>query len=79
VAVSCHRGNRVLVRWPDLISCRGELARLEPIDGNRQLTLVPLHCGHGRGHVVDDGVQLGQVFIGGLGFGCWGGHGTKVG
>jgi hypothetical protein len=43
-----------MLRWPTPI-CRGELVRLEPIDGHSEPTLVALHLGHGCGHVDGDG------------------------
>jgi hypothetical protein len=46
-------------------------SRLEPIHGHCQLALVPVHRGHGRGHVVDDGANVSQLLLGGLGFGWW--------
>jgi hypothetical protein len=34
-------------------------------------SLVALHCGHGRGHVVDDGEQLRELFARVLGLRRW--------
>jgi hypothetical protein len=48
-----------------------ELVRLQAINVHSQLSLVALHCGHGRNHVVDDGAQLDELLVRGLGIGRW--------
>jgi hypothetical protein len=71
VAMPSRRGYRVLVGWPAAIALCGEFVRLKPITCHRQWALVPLHGGHGRGHVVNDGANVGQLFLDGLGFRWW--------
>jgi hypothetical protein len=68
VAVLSRCGYRVLVGWPGAIALHGEFVRLKLINGHHQLALVPLHGGHVRGHVVDDGVNADQLFLDGFGF-----------
>jgi hypothetical protein len=78
--VLSRRGNQVLVRWPAPIAQRGELVRLELIHGHCQLALVALHRCHGHNHVVDDGADVSQLFLGGLSCGGrWCRHGGNGG
>jgi hypothetical protein len=71
VVVSSRRGDIVTVGRLAPVACLGELVGLQSIDNHGQLSLVALHRAHGRDHVVDDGTQLSELFVRGLGLRRW--------
>jgi hypothetical protein len=68
VVVASHCGDLVTVGRTAPVTHLGELVGLQAIDSQRQLSLVALHHGHGRVHVVDD-AQRSELFVHGLGLG----------
>jgi hypothetical protein len=80
MAVACCRCNGISARLQIAAIADDYLLRLEPIDCNCQLALIPLHGGHRSRQVVDHCAHVGDLLVGGLGFWwLWRGHGERVG